>query len=110
MLSADAARVEQLPEEIMFSITRAPSASAQTQNVARLGLLRLPNRNPVQTPHYVGVASRGVVPHLSPDNFAKQTDIRGIYTALEDCKDIIRLGRGGHIASNCADSSAYMKT
>ena len=82
MPSADVAGLDQLPEEIMFSITRAPS----TQHAARLGVLKCPGRNPIQTPHYIGLASRGVVPHLSPDNYAKQTDIRGVYTALEDCE------------------------
>lgn len=78
----DRTKLDQLPDEIMFSITR----SSTSHNAARLGVLRLPNRKPIQTPHYIGVASRGVVPHLSPDNYAKQTDICGVYTALEDCK------------------------
>lgn len=82
MPSADESKLLQLPEEIMFSITRTPSA----HNAARLGLLRLPNREAIETPHYIGVASRGVVPHLSPDNYAKETGIRGVYMALEDCK------------------------
>lgn len=77
------AKVAQLPEEIMFSITRSPSAA---QGSARLGLLSLPNRKTMETPHYLGIGSRGVVPHLSQDNFAKHTDIRGVHMALEDCE------------------------
>lgn len=72
----------------MFSITRSPSAA---QGSARLGLLKLPNRNMIETPHILGIGSRGAVPHLSQDNFAKHTDIRGVYMALEDCESIRKL-------------------
>jgi len=82
MPPADSPKLEQLPEEIMFSITQAPL----TPNAARLGVLQIPNRRRIETPHYIGVTSRGVVPHLSPDNYAQQTNIPGVYTALEDCK------------------------
>lgn len=95
-------QVRQLPEDIMFSITR----SQPMQNAARSGLLQLPNRKSIQTPHYIGVASRGVLPHLSPDNYAKQTDIRGVYTALEDCKSTLALT---HRKQLRADKSAYKR-
>ncbi|GAB7347051.1 hypothetical protein MBLNU459_g3191t1 [Dothideomycetes sp. NU459] len=81
MSASESARVAQLPEEIMFSITRSPTAA---QGGARLGVLRLPNCKLVETPHYLGVGSRGAVPHLSQDNFVKHTNIRGVYMALED--------------------------
>lgn len=68
--------------DTMFSITK-PSAST---NSARLGVLRLPNRKPIQTPHYIALGSRGAIPHLTQDNVVKHTDIRGVYMAVEDCK------------------------
>ena len=52
----------------------------------RLGRLALHGRRPIDTPNYLAIASRGVVPHLSQDNFTSNTNINGIYVALEDCK------------------------
>lgn len=52
---------------------------------ARLGLLRLPNRPPLLTPHYVAITSRGAVPHLTQDTFVRDTSIPAVYAALEDC-------------------------
>lgn len=71
---------EEMSEGNMFSITRA-----STGNAARTGLLNLPNRQPIKTPHYLALASRGAIPHLTQDNVAKHTDIRGAYMAVEDC-------------------------
>jgi hypothetical protein len=65
----------------MFSIVKATSATLSP----RLGRLSLPGRNAIETPHYLGLTSRGVVPHLSQDNFAQLTSISGVYAALEDC-------------------------
>lgn len=70
-----------LPEE-MFTLIKSASASLSP----RLGRLTLPGRHVIETPHYLGLASRGVVPHLSQDNFERHTAINGIYAALEDCK------------------------
>ncbi|KAI9698093.1 MAG: hypothetical protein M1820_007601 [Bogoriella megaspora] len=50
----------------------------------RLGRLSLPNRDIVETPHYLAISSRGVVPHLSQDNFKYHTQIKGAYLGLED--------------------------
>ena len=44
----------------------------------------------IQTPHYVAVTSRGVIPHLSPDVLQKHTRISLMYYGLEDCKFHIR--------------------
>lgn len=52
--------------------------------VARLGRLALPQRQAVDTPNYFAVASRGVVPHLTPDNIAKYGGFSGTYIAMED--------------------------
>ncbi len=53
---------------------------------ARLGLLQFPGRMPIQTPHYIAISSRGVVPHLTQDMMQDQTSITGIYAGLEDCE------------------------
>ncbi|KAL8849584.1 MAG: hypothetical protein Q9221_005458 [Calogaya cf. arnoldii] len=50
----------------------------------RLGLLSLPGRQPINTPYYFAVSSRGCVPHLSQDMMKDNTGIKGIYAALED--------------------------
>lgn len=66
----------------MFTITKSTAATL----APRLARLALPNRNAIDTPHYIGITSRGVVPHLSQDNFAKISSIKGVYTPLEDCR------------------------
>lgn len=55
---------------------------------ARLGRLVLPNRQAVDTPNYFAVASRGVVPHLTPDTVARHGGLTGAYMAMEDSKSI----------------------
>ncbi|KAK8040772.1 tRNA-guanine transglycosylase [Apiospora phragmitis] len=51
---------------------------------ARVGRLATANRTPLDTPTFVGVTSRGAIPHLTPDVVSKHTDIRAAYMALED--------------------------
>ncbi|KAJ0117031.1 tRNA-guanine transglycosylase [Diaporthe amygdali] len=51
---------------------------------ARLGRLVLPQRQAVDTPNYFAVASRGVVPHLTPDTIARHGGLSGAYMAMED--------------------------
>lgn len=53
---------------------------------ARLGTLNIPGRKPLQTPGYIAITSRGAVPHLAQDVHESSTALKGIYTALEDCK------------------------
>ena len=52
----------------------------------RLGKLKLPRRQSIETPHYLAVTSRGVIPHLTQDNFKRHSSIRAAYLGLEDCK------------------------
>ncbi|KAK3679689.1 hypothetical protein LTR78_000065 [Recurvomyces mirabilis] len=70
---------DQLPDE-MFSIVQATTAGIG----ARLGRLVLPGRAVIETPHYLASTSRGVVPHITPDNFVRSTSIQGVYVGLED--------------------------
>lgn len=53
---------------------------------ARAGRLALPKRQPADTPNFFGLTSRGVLPHITPDNLNKHTRLAGTYMALEDCK------------------------
>ena len=73
------AKVASLDELPSFQIERC-------DNEARLGLLNFRRRLPIQTPHYIGLASRGCVPHLTQDMMRDETSIKGIYTGLEDCE------------------------
>ncbi|KAK2603714.1 hypothetical protein QQS21_004090 [Conoideocrella luteorostrata] len=52
--------------------------------VARLGRLCIPGRRPIETPSYTAVTSRGAIPHLTPDNVTKHTNLGAAYMALED--------------------------
>lgn len=52
----------------------------------RLGRLRVEGRNGLDTPNFLAITSRGVVPHMTPDVIASSTDIKGVHMALEDCK------------------------
>ena len=54
---------------------------------ARLGRIDSTGRTPIHTPHYLGVSSRGCIPHLTPDMMRSNTAINNIYTAFEDCKE-----------------------
>lgn len=51
----------------------------------RLGRLRT-GKASILTPHYLAITSRGVVPHLSQDTFARDANISGVYVPLEDCE------------------------
>lgn len=50
----------------------------------RLGRLVVEGRKDLQTPNFIAVSSRGVVPHMTPDVIAASSQIRGIHMALED--------------------------
>ncbi|KAI0968536.1 tRNA-guanine transglycosylase [Xylaria arbuscula] len=55
---------------------------------ARVGTLSLPKRRPIDTPSFIGLTARGAIPHLTPDNAGKQSELGGVYIALEDCKSL----------------------
>jgi queuine tRNA-ribosyltransferase len=67
----------------MFELLKPSVGEA---GVARLGRLAFAGgRRTMQTPNYLAVASRGVVPHLTPDNVTKHTTFDASYLAIEDC-------------------------
>ncbi|KAI1320513.1 tRNA-guanine transglycosylase [Xylariaceae sp. FL0255] len=51
---------------------------------ARVGVLSFPKRRPIETPNFLGLTARGAVPHITPDNVIKRTELGGVYMALED--------------------------
>ncbi|CCC08861.1 unnamed protein product [Sordaria macrospora k-hell] len=51
---------------------------------ARLGRLAFSGRRTVDTPNFFGLTSRGVIPHVTPDNVEKHLHTNGTYMALED--------------------------
>jgi len=53
---------------------------------ARLGRVSIPERTDVETPNFLAVGSRGVIPHMTPDVITASSKIGGIHMALEDCK------------------------
>ena len=80
MDSAENDSFAHLPDE-MFTIIKTASQGLGP----RLGQLSIAGRHTIETPHYLGVTCRGVVPHLTPDTFARDTSINGVYVPLEDC-------------------------
>lgn len=52
----------------------------------RLGRLSVAGRKSMLTPDFIGNTSRGVIPHVSQDNFMQHVDAGGVYMALEDCR------------------------
>ena len=53
---------------------------------ARVGRLAFAGRLPIDTPNYIGMTSRGALPHITPDNVSKHLQVTGAYMALEDCE------------------------
>lgn len=72
---------EQNKDMLSFQILRSSSNGG-----ARLGKLAINGRKTLDTPHYIGHTSRGVISHLSHDTFRNKTRIDGVYVALEDCE------------------------
>lgn len=72
--------------EMATARSRTLFASAAVEGLAaRLGRLALPGRAAFDTPNYTSVASRGAVPHVTPDNMTKHVAPGPVYMALEDC-------------------------
>lgn len=74
-----ASSIGELPNEMFFK-------AASSTLAPRLGRLSFPGRQAIDTPHYLAITSRGVVPHLTQDSFARDTRIAGVYVGLEDCR------------------------
>ncbi|KAF2841238.1 tRNA-guanine transglycosylase [Patellaria atrata CBS 101060] len=73
-------KLSRLPEEmISFNILKT-----LPQIEARLGKFSFPGKATIDTPHYIGITSRGVIPHISQDVYRKHMNCPGVYIALED--------------------------
>ncbi len=70
-------------EAMTFEVLKAAIIDG---SAARLGRLALAGRRGIDTPNFFAVASRGVVPHITPDNVGKHLQTGGAFMALEDCK------------------------
>ncbi|KAI1391597.1 tRNA-guanine transglycosylase [Hypoxylon trugodes] len=68
-------------EHIMFDVVKSVAADG---GGPRVGHLAIPKRESIDTPNFFGLASRGVMPHMTPDVVAKHTELNGSYMALED--------------------------
>ena len=74
-------KLGQLPSEMLeFTLLKTTGALAP-----RLGRISLAGRKTALTPGFIGNTSRGVIPHVSPDNFQKLAGVNGVYVPLEDC-------------------------
>ena len=52
----------------------------------RLGKLSCSGRKDITTPEYFALTSRGAAQHLSQDTVRDHTNVKGLYTALEECE------------------------
>ncbi|KAF2845039.1 tRNA-guanine transglycosylase [Plenodomus tracheiphilus IPT5] len=78
--ATSAPKLGQLPPEMLdFTLLKTAGALAP-----RLGRLSLAGRRTMLTPDFIGNTSRGVIPHVSQDNFRKSVGVAGVYVALED--------------------------
>ncbi|PSR85816.1 tRNA-guanine(15) transglycosylase-like protein [Coniella lustricola] len=68
-------------ESMKFEVLKAVAGDGPT---ARLGRLTLPTRPVLQTPNFLAITSRGVVPHLTPDTITRHGSFSGAYMAMED--------------------------
>ncbi|KAK4462901.1 Queuine tRNA-ribosyltransferase-like protein [Cladorrhinum samala] len=72
------------PTAMRFEVLKNLAKDAATTASSRLGHLSLPGRRPLETPNYIGVTSRGCLPHLTPDNVTKHLQTSAAYMSLED--------------------------
>ncbi len=68
-----------------FDLSKAKAALKDGGAAARVGRLAFAGRTPIDTPNFIGVTSRGALPHVTPDNVGKHLSTTGAFMALEDC-------------------------
>ncbi|PGH27149.1 hypothetical protein AJ80_01105 [Polytolypa hystricis UAMH7299] len=76
-----AGSLAELPDE-MFSFTLLNATPAVL--APRLGRLAIAGRKIIQTPAYVGIMSRGALPHITQDMMETNMSVGGLYAGLED--------------------------
>ena len=67
------------------AFTRLTSTTGDGSSKARLGELAFAGKDAIETPNFLAVTSRGVMPHISPDAIPSQVTFPGVFTAVEDC-------------------------
>jgi queuine tRNA-ribosyltransferase subunit QTRTD1 len=72
---------------LSFEILSNPDSTSG----ARLGRLAIEGRKALETPGFIAVTSRGVVPHMTPDVVAAHAQFGGVHMALEDCRSHVVL-------------------
>lgn len=80
--------METVPNPSFFTLCSEGSDAVDDLewNRARLGRISVKGRKTLETPNFLALTSRGVVPHISPDIVGEQTEFSGVYVAIEDCK------------------------
>jgi len=69
-----------MPDVLKFELLK----TSAEQLAPRLGNLLTRSGGTINTPHYIANTSRGLVPHLSQDMLIKNTQLQGVYLAIED--------------------------
>ena len=64
---------------------RVLSSADSDASGARLGQVQINGRRDLDTPNFLAISSRGVIPHISPDVIAAHTNFGGVHMAVEDC-------------------------
>jgi hypothetical protein len=62
------------------------SNGVTTDSNARTGVFNLRGRRGLETPNFLGICSRGAIPHITSDVLLEHTKVGGVYMALEDCE------------------------
>jgi hypothetical protein len=94
------------PEKMRFELLKGGLADG----AARLGRLAMSGRQEVATPDYFAIASRGAVPHITPDNLRAHVPVGGTYMALEDCKLVFFIAPSLGLLTRLQSLSALKKT
>jgi hypothetical protein len=71
-------------QHVFFTVNA--SGVITTESNARAGKLTLKGRKGLDTPNFLGICSRGAIPHVTPDVLSEHTEVKGVHMALEDCE------------------------
>lgn len=71
------------------AFTRLSSTTGDGSSKARLGELAFAGKDAIETPNFLAVTSRGVMPHISPDAIPSQVSFPGVFIAIEDCSSLL---------------------
>jgi queuine tRNA-ribosyltransferase subunit QTRTD1 len=94
IIEGDKKREESMAFEILKNIDHNVSA--------RLGRLAIKGRKVLETPNFLAVSSRGVLPHMTPDVIIASTRIEGVHMALEDCEFVSIRKCINHVRTFCS--------